>query len=149
MNAPFVRRFLAVAALAVLAACEGVTGPTPELRITPDEPAYVSGGTATLTVRNLGGEVLFYNLCPTIVERREGLGWVSLNYEALQLCNAALFQLQPGESVTQQVVLPTVSGTGTYRIVFPYISTSASDLDGLPREWKASQPFTVSGMVAF
>lgn len=148
MNAPFVRRSLAVAALAVLAACEGVTGPAPELRITPNETAYVSGGTATLTVQNLSDEVLFYNLCQVIIERREGLRWVSLNVEALKLCNAALFQLQPGEAVSEQVLLPTVSGSDTYRVVFPYITTGA-DRNELPRERKASEPFTVAGMVAF
>lgn len=149
MNARFVRRSLAAAALAALAACESATGSAPELRITPDETAYVSGSTATLTVQNLGDEVLFYNLCPTIIERREGFGWVSLNFESLELCNAALFQLQPGESVSEQVMLPTVSGSGTYRVVFPYISTSSTDRDDIPRERKASEPFTVAGAIAF
>jgi len=149
MNTRFVRRSLAATALAVLAACEGAAGPDPGLRITPNETAYVSGGTATLTVRNLGDQVLFYNLCPVIIERREGRGWVSLNYESLKLCNAALFQLQPGESVSEQVALPTVSGSDTYRVVFPYISTSSTNRDEIPRERKASAPFTVAGAVAF
>ena len=149
MNARFVRRSLAAAALAALAACESATGSAPEMRITPNETAYVSGGTATLTVQNLSDEVLFYNLCQVIIERRQGFGWVSLNYESLKLCNAALFQLQPGESVSEQVLLPTVSGSDTYRVVFPYISTSSSNRDEIPREAKASEPFTVAGMVAF
>lgn len=148
MNARFVRRSLAAAALAVLAACEGATGPDPGLRITPNETAYVSGGTATLNVQNLGDQVLFYNLCPVIVERREGFGWVSLNHESLKLCNAALFQLQPGESVSEQVELPSVSGSDTYRVVFPYIRTSASGGE-LPHERKASEPFKVAAPVAF
>ena len=148
MNARFVRCSLAVAALAVLAACESATGPTPELRITPDETAYVSGSMATITVQNLGDEVLFYNLCPTIIERREGFAWISLNYESLKLCNAALFQLQPGESVSEQVELPTVSGSGTYRVVFPYISTSNSNPKEIPRERKASEPFTLAGVAS-
>jgi hypothetical protein len=148
MSPSHVRRSLTAAALAVLAACEGVTGPAPELRITPNETAYVSGGTATLTVQNLSDEVLFYNLCPAEFERREGQGWVTLDFEPLKLCNAALFQLQPGESASEQVKLPTVSGTDTYRVVFPYISTSAGGGE-LPRERKASKPFTVAGMVAF
>lgn len=149
MNARFVRRSLAAAALAALAACESATGSAPELRITPDETAYVSGSTATLTVQNLSDEVLFYNLCQVIIERREGFGWVSLNFESLKLCNAALFQLQPGESVSEQVELPTVSGSDTYRVVFPYISTGSTDRDDIPRERKASKPFTVAGAIAF
>jgi hypothetical protein len=148
MNARFVRRSLAAAALAALAACEGATGPAPELRITPGETAYVSGGTATLTVQNLSDAVLFYNLCPTEVDRREGRDWVTLNSEPLKLCNAALFQLQPGEAVTEQVELPSISGKGTYRVVFPYISTEVKGGE-IPRERKASEPFTVAAAVAF
>jgi|GEM_PF-3285176 len=148
MNARFVRRSLAAAALAALAACESTTAPTPELRITPNETAYVSSGTATLTVQNLGDEVLFYNLCRAEFERREGLGWVKLSFESLKLCTAELSQLQPGESVSEQVELPSVSGMGTYRVVFPHISTSTSGGD-IPRERKASESFTVAGAVAF
>ena len=147
MATPFVRCSLAAAALAVLAACDGATGPSPELRITPDQPAYVAGGTATVTVQNLGDEAVFYNLCPVKIERRSGLGWVELSYESLKLCNAALFQLQPGESASEQVELPN-GQSGTFRVVFPVISTRANG-GTLPRERKASEPFTLAAAVAF
>jgi hypothetical protein len=148
MNARFVRRSLAAAALVALAACESATSPAPGLRITPNETAYVSGGTAIITVANLGDQAVFYNLCPVRFERRAGFGWTELSFESLKLCNAALYQLQPGESITEQVELPSVSGTGTYRVVFPVISTRANGGE-LPHERKASEPFTVAGMVAF
>ncbi len=147
MARSFVR--LAPAGLAlVLAACfhrDPALPDTLHLDITPDRASYTAGSTATLTIRNLGDADVGYNPCPRVLQRQVLGAWVTLEGSPV-LCPFALYVLQPGATVTEQMALSPGLAPGRYRVYFASLTAIPEDDAAAAgsQSRKASQPFEVT-----
>ncbi|HYH81888.1 MAG TPA: hypothetical protein VEX86_18920 [Longimicrobium sp.] len=149
MARSFVRTALATLAAVALAACGSATSSSLRLDITPERTQYIPGNEVVLTVRNLGDEAVAYSFCARALQRRTGLSWVTENFESVP-CPAAIFLLQPGESVSGAIPLPNGIPGGIYRVYLPGIGEPADDavLDEQSEAEKTSKSFEVKVLVA-
>lgn len=80
------------------------------------EPAEVRGGDeVTLVLVNASGEEIGYNLCPSVLDRREGSEWVERPERPAEFCTAELRILAPEDSATYTHTVPPGLPAGEYR----------------------------------
>jgi hypothetical protein len=149
MPCSLIRLALAALAAVTLAACESATSSSVRVDITPDKTEYAAGSNVVLTVRNVGDEAVAYSFCARGLQRRTGVAWVTEDFASYP-CAAILLVLEPGESVTGTINLPTDIPGGIYRVYLPGIGEPGDDvvLDGETQAEKTSRPFEVKVLVA-
>lgn len=149
MPRSLIRLTLAALAAVTLTACESATSSSLRVDITPDKTEYAAGTDVVLTVRNVGDEPVAYSFCARGLQRRAGFAWVTEDF-ASHPCASILLVLEPGESVTGTINLPTDIPGGTYRVYLPGIGEPGDDvvLDGDTQAEKTSRPFEVKVLVA-
>jgi hypothetical protein len=107
------KRIVITLALCILmSACGSSSGPQ-QVVLTADK----SGSDVTLELRNRTDTALEYNLCASVLQRRNEGSWLNVPVED-EDCTAQRGTLQPGRSVKYTKKLPEhleVFGAGTYR----------------------------------
>jgi hypothetical protein len=117
--------FLALAALAA-SGCQPPRGTAPadtarggsepDGLLSTDRRAYAPGEIATLRLRNIYGDDIGYNLCFSMLERREGDSWVGAEVQDERACTAELRLLPPGASdAFNGATIPAELLPGEYR----------------------------------
>lgn len=108
-----------LAALA-LAGCRNPAAADRRVEVTTDQREYRAGNSVTVTVTNVSGEPVGYNLCVHRIERRTADGWrvASAFPPPGSACIAILLTLEPGASTAVQVRLPQDLSAGIYRVRF-------------------------------
>jgi hypothetical protein len=145
MYASFVRRRLALLAVALLAAaCEGSTLPDPFADIETDAAEYAAGDAVEVTITNVSDETIVGNACPWELQRRTSGGWTAVT--GGYICAGAIVYVAPGESVTTQIVIPNGVEQGVYRVHFP--SVAPQNEESVPDELQSSEQFTVHTLQA-
>jgi hypothetical protein len=84
-----------------------------ELRVSPDEVA--AGEEVDVTLVNRSEDLLGYNLCPAVLDRREGDGWVEDPLRPAEVCTMELRTLAPGDSGHFRHTVPPALTAGEYR----------------------------------
>jgi hypothetical protein len=78
------------------------------------EPRSLSpGDSLTLVLKNDSPGAIFYNLCPSVLERRARESWERVPSE--RMCTLELRRLQPGQEVRYPLQLPPSVAPGEYR----------------------------------
>lgn len=84
-----------------------------ELRVSPD--AVSAGDEVMLTLVNRSDGELGYNLCPAVLDRREGGEWVEEPLRPAEVCTMELRVLSPGDSSHYRHMVPPALAAGEYR----------------------------------
>jgi hypothetical protein len=112
-----------LAAALSLQGCGGLIGrggTSRDYRITTNRTSYARGNTGEVTINNVSGETLQYNLCPRRLERQANKYWI-VAFEwptAGSTCTTQSRRLGKGDSVEALFDIPTGVPAGTYRVVF-------------------------------
>jgi hypothetical protein len=128
MRTYVVRKLAFMAAVAVLAGCEGASTTEPDpaglLDITPDQPAYTAGSLVTFTLHNSTATPVIYSNCGIYrIEMRLGGMWVPAPRNAIDFfCPGSVGTVLPGETAVEHVELLPDQADGTYRVVFLGVS---------------------------
>jgi hypothetical protein len=104
--------FVLVGACARQEAAEGPGGMA-ELRVAPE--AVGAGDQVMLTLVNRSDGDLGYNLCPAVLDRREGGEWVEERLRPAEVCTMELRVLPAGDSSTYHHTVPSALRAGEYR----------------------------------
>jgi hypothetical protein len=133
-------RILALAAAALLAACNGLTsGPgRADVVYEADRQAYTPQDEILTTLVNTSDARVGYNLCVATVEQRSADGWRQVQRTPAHPCALILFSLEPGESATFRESASHFPGPGTYRLR----TAIEAPVPGPQRE-VVTDPFTV------
>jgi hypothetical protein len=110
------KRVFLVPVLAALAACgplNVVGGSAAPLSV--DRQLYAPGDAMTLTLTNRSQDEVGYNLCPAILEVRQGAAWAR-GPDLTEACTMELRLLAPGASATFPHRLPASLAPGEYRV---------------------------------
>jgi hypothetical protein len=114
--------------------------PHAPFRITTDHASYAPTYVVSVTIVNVSGGDVTYNLCPRALQRRNADGWESVaSYPGSGACTAEALLLRAGERVETRFGLSSDLPDGTYRIVFPWLGDST-----LPADDRATPSFVVS-----
>ena len=131
--------FVLVVFLFIATACAPVTGQqggTTEGAVSGATlSAQPSGNTVRLTLTNSSDAQLGYNLCSSLLERREGGAWREVRTD--EVCTMELRMLAPGASATFDKTWPATAGSGEFR----YRTRVEMPLGGGSRDL-ATEPFT-------
>lgn len=146
MRSMYRASLLALALVVSTSACSMLArhgGSSPTYGITGNREIYSRGNTGEVTIRNISGRTLEYNLCPRRLERQANKYWV-VAFEwptAGGACTTELRQLAKGDEVRTLFDIPTGVPIGTYRLVF----TGLRGKDGrsVASEDAATKSFTV------
>jgi hypothetical protein len=140
MYASFVRRRLALLAVALFAAaCEGSTLSDRFADIETDAAEYAAGDAVEVTITNVSDVTIVGNPCPWELQRRTAGGWETAAGNSL--CVGVMEYLEPGESLTTQVLIPNGIEDGSYRVHFPAVAPEGDE--SVPDALQSSDPFTV------
>jgi|1185.fasta_scaffold36173_2 hypothetical protein len=114
--------------------------PHAPFHITTDHPSYAPTYVVSVTIVNVSGDDVTYNLCPRTLERRTADGWENVaSYPGSGVCTEEARLLRAGERVETRVGLSSDLPDGTYRIVFPWLGDST-----VPADARATPSFAVS-----
>ena len=145
MYASFVRRRFALLAVALLAAaCEGSTLPDPFADIDTDAAEYRAGDAVEVTITNVSDATIVGNPCPWELQRRTAGGWMLAAGNSL--CVGVMEYLEPGESLTTQILIPNGIEDGIYRVHFPAVGPEGDV--SIPDALQSSDRFTVRALQA-
>ncbi|HYR11125.1 MAG TPA: hypothetical protein VEQ60_25315 [Longimicrobium sp.] len=132
-------RILALAAVALLPACNGlISDPEPNVVYEADRRAYTPQDEIVTTLVNTSDTRVGYNLCVATVEQRTGGGWRQVQRTPEHPCAMILFSLAPGESATFRESASRFPGPGIYRL-----RTDIETPVPGPRREVVTDPFTV------
>ncbi|HEX6367290.1 MAG TPA: hypothetical protein VF006_00075 [Longimicrobium sp.] len=110
-------RILAVAGVALLAACSGLmSDPEPNVVYQADRQAYTPQDSIVTSLVNTSDAEVGYNLCLTALEKRTSGGWTRVARNPEQPCILPLYILRPGESATYREAASRLPGPGIYRL---------------------------------
>ncbi|WP_420124938.1 hypothetical protein [Longimicrobium sp.] len=135
------KRILALAAAALLAACNGLmTDPTSNAGVVygADRQAYSLADEIVVTLANTSDAEVGYNLCGAALEQRTGGGWTRVSRNPEMPCIQPLYILRPGERASVREAASRFPGPGTYRLR----TGIESPMQG-PWKQVVTQPFTV------
>ncbi|MBD0321619.1 MAG: hypothetical protein ICV87_14880 [Gemmatimonadetes bacterium] len=110
----------ALLALSAAACGSGFVASDPAVEVATDRAAYAPGDTVRVTLRNVSGETLGYNLCISKLDRRAADAWTTVDVFPGPggACSMELRTLPAGESVQVRRAIPAATSAGTYRIVY-------------------------------
>ena len=132
-------RILALAAVALLPACNGLmSDPEPNVVYEADRRAYTPQDEIVTTLVNTSNIRVGYNLCIATVEQRTGGGWRQVQRTPEHPCATILFSLEPGESATFREPASALPGPGTYRL-----RTAVETPVPGPQRGVVTEPFTM------
>jgi hypothetical protein len=133
-------RILALAAVALLPACNGLlSDPDPvEVVYEADRQVYSPQDEIVTTLHNTSDTAVGYNLCTAALEERTGGGWKQVQRTPEHPCALILFTLAPGESATYREPASALPGPGTYRL-----RTAVEAPVPGPQRGVVTEPFTV------
>jgi hypothetical protein len=141
-------RFLPILAVPILlVGCRSASNGEQDreiLRIDVVEPTLVTGTSAEVQLENLSDRTIGFNLCPKVVEREDGNGWIPLPETRPEACTLELYVLAAGETVVQTVEIPAGLEAGSHRIVFEGISFEQGD-PAIPPAERTSDSFEIGG----
>jgi hypothetical protein len=117
--------FLCTAAVAALAACQpaidpvnrepAITAVDADRLFATDRARYSAADTAHLVLTNRLDDMLGYNLCVSVLERRIEDRWVTAPHQEERVCTLELRTLEPGATATFAWDLDPRLPSGTYR----------------------------------
>lgn len=136
------RILAALLALSAAACGNAFVASDPAVEVTTDRAAYAPGDTVRVTMRNVSGESLGYNLCVSKLDRRSADAWATVDVFPGPggACTMELRHLPAGESVQTRRVIPAATEAGTYRLVYNGIGAYRGDG---PNRDVATPAFTV------
>lgn len=85
------------------------------VRLTVEPGEVRAGDEVTLTLVNGTEHHIGYNLCPAVLDRREGSDWVERPERPAEFCTMELRVLEPGGSTTYPHTVPAGLPAGEYR----------------------------------
>ncbi len=95
------------------------------VRTTLNREHYSQGDTVVLSIRNISGQTLNYNFCPTSLEKRDGDEWKNILTPKIGdppvqvVCTLPLYMLGKGSKTEIKYPLSRDLEDGTYRMVIP------------------------------
>jgi hypothetical protein len=127
----------------LVAACaphERGNGPGGALELGVEPLEVRAGEEVMLTLTNRSGDDVGYNLCPAVLDRREGDEWAERPERPAEVCTMELRVLAPDASSTYRHTVPARLPVGEYRF---RVGVEAPLGEG--RVEIASHPFQVGG----
>jgi hypothetical protein len=111
-------------------------------------PSILSGEDVGLRLVNSTDVSMHYNLCKSVLQRREGGGWTTVDLD--RECPDVQFRLAPTETAAYELPTPISLSPGTYRVVTTVqIGDDASNTYQTPAFQITRETVSSSGSLAY